>query len=521
MKVNSFHIQNQITFTCLFLILLVSVLSFNSGNLIFSLDDPYIHLALAENLIHGHYGVNEIEYSAPSSSVLWPYLIAPVTLLPGADWMLLLINFLCGSATVYLIGQLLQAWFGNELPRPRWAMVLLIIGFNLVGLIYTGMEHSLQVLLATAVFYGFYKTRTSGKVDNILLIALLLGPLIRYENVLMSAVFGGYLFFRQAKWQIFLVGILAIAMLLLNIFFLKSLGLGAVPSSIQSKSLYASYDVLTSVVSTFTGNLASPGGLPLVVIWCFLLKAVRSSKDSPLLTRELAWLSFIALTLHLLLGRVGWFGRYEIYCAVPAILTVIYYFRDRFLSFLNRPRKHVWLILFVSVYLLTYSVIYVGTPLSSNNVYEQQFQMHRYVTEIYRKPVAVNDLGWVSYANDEYVLDLWGLGSQESLHYRKTEDNPQWMDKMTSSYNVGLAMLYVKKYWFEEVPNEWCRVGYLQLHKPKLIIASTRVDFFVTSIGDQQYIEQTLAEFQDILPKSVDFIVTTGTESENNIRNCL
>jgi hypothetical protein len=34
--------------------------------------------------------------------------------------------------------------------------------------------------------------------------------------------------------------------------------------------------------------------------------------------------------------------------------------------------------------------------------------VHRFAVE-YSEPVAVIDLGWVTYRNDEYVLDLWGL----------------------------------------------------------------------------------------------------------------
>ena len=53
------------------------ILLLNDGMFVYTLDDPYIHLSLAENIINGHYGVNANEYSAPSSSILWPFIIAP------------------------------------------------------------------------------------------------------------------------------------------------------------------------------------------------------------------------------------------------------------------------------------------------------------------------------------------------------------------------------------------------------------------------------------------------------------
>ncbi|MDX1696293.1 MAG: hypothetical protein R3208_21185, partial [Ketobacteraceae bacterium] len=57
-----------------------------------------------------------------------------------------------------------------------------------------------------------------------------------------------------------------------------------------------------------------------------------------------------------------------------------------------------------------YVVNLVTVPIASNNIYQQQYQMHRFAVEYYNKPLAVNDLGYVSYNNDNYVLDLWGAG---------------------------------------------------------------------------------------------------------------
>lgn len=42
------------------------------GRLIFTLDDPYIHLAVADHIGAGGYGVNASELSSPSSSIIWP-----------------------------------------------------------------------------------------------------------------------------------------------------------------------------------------------------------------------------------------------------------------------------------------------------------------------------------------------------------------------------------------------------------------------------------------------------------------
>mgnify|MGYP001017862235 CR=1 FL=1 len=50
------------------------------GFFFYTLDDPYIHLALAENILRGHYGINLDEPSSPSSSIVYPFLVAATML---------------------------------------------------------------------------------------------------------------------------------------------------------------------------------------------------------------------------------------------------------------------------------------------------------------------------------------------------------------------------------------------------------------------------------------------------------
>ena len=74
-----------------------AILALNDGHLVFTLDDPYVHLALAEHLQRGHYGVNPNELSAPSSGIVWPFLLAPFVHLPSSFSIFVLANALLGS----------------------------------------------------------------------------------------------------------------------------------------------------------------------------------------------------------------------------------------------------------------------------------------------------------------------------------------------------------------------------------------------------------------------------------------
>ena len=65
-----------IAWAALFCIVLAISIDLADGHLIYTLDDPYIHLAVARNILLGGYGVNATEFSSPSSSILWPWLLA-------------------------------------------------------------------------------------------------------------------------------------------------------------------------------------------------------------------------------------------------------------------------------------------------------------------------------------------------------------------------------------------------------------------------------------------------------------
>jgi hypothetical protein len=73
------------------------------GHLIYSLDDPYIHLSVAENILRGGYGVNWEEYLAPCSSILYPFLLVPFVAIGIGTFAPLIINALAMgfSARIY------------------------------------------------------------------------------------------------------------------------------------------------------------------------------------------------------------------------------------------------------------------------------------------------------------------------------------------------------------------------------------------------------------------------------------
>jgi hypothetical protein len=131
------------------LIELFAIMLLNNGFFVYTLDDPYIHMALSENIKNGHYGVSISEFSAPSSSILWPFIIAPFS---SFQYFPFMANVAAAILTVFIFMKILNASLGISDKHIRKVLIsslliLLILVTNIVGLIFTGMEHSLQLLL--------------------------------------------------------------------------------------------------------------------------------------------------------------------------------------------------------------------------------------------------------------------------------------------------------------------------------------------------------------------------------------
>ena len=142
-------------------------------------------------------------------------------------------------------------------------------------------------------------------------------------------------------------------------------------------------------------------------------------------------------------------------------------------------------------------------PLAAQNIYEQQFQMHRFLADYYPHPVAVNDLGLTTFQNDQHVLDLLGLGSHEALALYTTEANFEWITRLADANGVRLAMVYDE--WFPDLPAPWVLLGVL--HRDGLMVSTANNEVFVYA-RDQTSSEvawQALHEWAVNLPPGVRF----------------
>lgn len=493
----------------------VFILLNNNGMFVYTLDDPYIHLALAENIRQGHYGINVNEFSAPSSSIVWPFLLA--IFLPSSSFPLLL-NILCSIGTVYFFYKIIKLSIPSSYHKTTIifsVILILILMTNIIGLVFIGMEHSLQLLIVTFIAYGLILVKERG-VITWLIVAIIAAPLVRYENIVISFAAISYLiinkYYKQAFISILLLSILMIGFSL----FLLTLGLEVLPTSVLQKSYLVGINVLFNIMTPFQmmfyefiKNARQSVAIDIVCFSAAVFVFFSKEKNHK---KQLLIILIMAILMHLWEGKYGWYHRYEIYIFAFSLLIMIYCCGPSitFLFVQSRAQKSwlkIGMVLFIVLSIIYVNRAYVSDLFTiyraSNNVYEQQYQMHRFVVDYYKKPVAVNDIGWVSYKNDAYVLDLLGLASLEVLRLKYT-NSAEWMDKLVREKNTKLILIY--RDWFETIPPHWIKIGVLHYGEEAITMAENDVHFYTVDEVSYHEIVSELHNFQKTLPKNSIFI---------------
>ncbi|HUG52639.1 MAG TPA: hypothetical protein VMR21_03525, partial [Vicinamibacteria bacterium] len=124
--------------------LLLAASSRTGGELVYALDDAYIHMAVGRNLAdHGVWGVTRYAFTSSTSSLLWPLLLALADLVAGArEATPLVLNLVFAAAAVLTADRLLA----GATPGIRLvALAALVLLSPLPTLVVSGMEHALHI----------------------------------------------------------------------------------------------------------------------------------------------------------------------------------------------------------------------------------------------------------------------------------------------------------------------------------------------------------------------------------------
>jgi len=508
--------------------LFAGILRINDGKFLYTLDDPYIHLALSDQIRHGNYGLYPGTHAAPSSSILYPFLLAPLSGTPLHPWLPLFLNV----CALFFTAEILRRFLLHLKLAPETdtfatvaqavVLYLMALSFNLIGVVFTGLEHSLHIAAVAATIYGLALFLESDRLPEWLPAAIVISPMIRYEGLALSTAALLILALRGRIRRALATFAAMVALLGGFSLFLMKLGLPPLPSSVLVKSGVAAGGVdhapaafLKGVVDNFGFMLTQPSGIVLVLIGViaatiFVLERVRSRRGWT--SRGLMSFALFSLIAgHAAAGKWGWLGRYEDYVLLGTAMICIGLAQSTIRRALAAEfdQRIVLAAGLATVFLVggaPYVQTTLGVPLAANNIYEQQLQMHLFVDRFYKGPVAVNDLGLCSYHNPYPVLDLGGLGSEKARKLIAAHASSEDYEAFVAANNVHLVMVYEE--WFpDQIPERWQHVGMLSLSRPRLSAAQDDVQFYATDDATAAKVREELTAFRKTLPPRVEFTI--------------
>jgi len=520
------------TFAVLGLVLLTEMIAITvqTGTpAFFTLDDPYIHLALAESIANGEYGINPGEYASPSSSILYPFLLAPFAALDIGEWGALALNVAASFGILAAWRQLfIRFGFAGDAPAANAGALLATLAVNGVALVFTGMEHTLHIFCTLVTMLAIIDVAEGKPTPWFLIPIAIAGALLRYEGGAIAGAAALVLLW-SGRWRqaVLLMALVAAAYAGFS-FFLYRLGLPILPSSVLAKSDSASMIAGDDGLGAFIRSILSHAkhnvtGVHVVMLIAGLLgMAVVYRRRAELASESRLKVTLFALAVlaaHLVAFRSGWFYRYEPYAVGVLLVWILYSHLSgsaRPISLRLDDRMSTWFGGFV--FLLAFAAIYVApvaqTPAAARNIFEQQYQMHRFVAEFWKAPVAVNDLGWVAYRNPDYVLDMRGLGFARARIAFERKD-AGWFDHAVAEKRVEIAIIY-KSSFEGAIPARWAELAVLRLGGSRITPKEDRVSFYLTDPTARERAVKALRAFAATLPKGVGFqMVGSAVQHEN------
>lgn len=510
------------TLAVLFMLALASVLVVNEGHFTYALDPAtYTHLAVAQQILHGGYGVFAGEASAPSSSILFPYLIALVSWLGFGQLaplainvvsVLLLAPVLCGIAAEC-------GWRLERVPAAGLAAVTaaLALALNLVGLAFTGLEHPTHILLTVLCQWGLLRFLQRERTDWWWLAAIVCLPLIRYEA--LAAVLADVvvlLLFRKFLYAA-VVALLGSALVAGFGVYLHSLGMSYLPTSVLFNSEVATgglgladqgiFTFARTLAVSLRNNVLSFGAthiLALLVVVCWSLRGWRREP----LRRRADWVTptavmfcVIVTVAQLSAGSLqSRSARYETYVLFLELCTILICYRQRLAAITAglAPRSVAFVSLSILVFGAGYVVHTLDLPGASRVIYAGPYQIRRFVVEYHKAPIASSYYGLINNDNPYHVLDLSGRISEEARRGRMGDADPRWMERLVSDKAVGLVILSSGDKALASA--RWVALGTLATANTSVFIPPVVATFYATDPREKEKLVAQLKAFGQTLP---------------------
>jgi len=512
-------------------VLLVRSLRGNQGHLVYALDDPYIHMDLAKNLAqHGVWGITRYEFTYCSSSLLWTFLLSGINLVLGVNQVApLVLNILFATLILFCVSQLFQK-HRPPLPSPYVFCVLVAMVFltPMPSLIFAGLEHGLHALVTILFVHVSAKALSEESVElrvsafaRLAALGMLI-TLIRFEGLFAVLVVCGLFFLKKRAPAAFLLGALALLPVVIAGFISVRHGWFWLPNSVLLKGNLPSAASATPFADFFGRaylQFVDYGRhITYLILTALLLYLHRRWKRGEVWECGQLTISIFAATalLHMFLARMGWFFRYEAYLIALGLFALT----PPIFEYLREARRAVqWdlrelvgvaaIVVFACcLKLLAATGQYaIGiTPRATTNIYQQQYQMARFLKQFYEgAPVGANDVGAINFFADIHCLDLYGLGNLEvAKEMLEGTYDTQRISEMTRARGIKVAIMYDHFFYaFGGLPKQWAKVGFWRV-KNAVVLGGDTVFFYAVDAAEKPVLAAHLKQFAAQLPPGVE-----------------
>jgi hypothetical protein len=511
-------------------VLLWASVRHNNGHFVYSLDDTYIHMAMAKNLAADHvWGITKHGFTSASSSPLWVLLLAAINATLGETVLtpFVLNVVLCTTLIAILCFVFTRADY------PPWAVLWLGLGIlfsaTLPRLTFAGLEHPLQIVLVLLFALAAAKdlsTRENQRRARYSL--LLLAPVMtftRYEGFFVLAAVVLLLLIRR---RVRFAALLALAgSLPALVYGLVSVAHGwyFVPNSLLVKG----HNFVSPSLWQFERFLVyayyqagrNPHLVIIVIAMAFLL-LIGKSKHETIWTRPRALILIYLVTLyfHLQFSLIdSHYDRYEAYLAVLGPLAIALEARQWLpQTFRLRDALRDWPArLGVVVFLFCISPFVVLSALSLSrvvrgtaNIYEQQYQVANFLARFYDgRAVIMNDVGAINYYANLKSIDLVGLASMDVARAQfERRFDAGFISRIAAESRFSVAAIYARWYSLpppSRIPPEWVEVARWKLSN-NIVCGDTVVSFFAPDSSQAVLLYENLRAYSAALPASVRYV---------------
>jgi hypothetical protein len=215
-----------------------------------------------------------------------------------------------------------------------------------------------------------------------------------------------------------------------------------------------------------------------------------------------------------MLAKFGYLWRYESYLMVLGALATIVASVQAIGGTARSSREIVLALSLAGIFIFGSRTLASNAVVANTagHIYRQQYQVARFIAKYYdQQPVALNDIGNVSYYTRAAVCDLIGLGSIEMARLRRSGewDAPHINDVL---HRDGAEVAVVYDTWFYEdraFQREWLRVGQWVTDAEDVPVEGT-VSFYAANPNAAETLRTSLREFNSTLPAAVVSALTDG-----------